>query len=440
MNPARPNILCPNILYVHSHDTGRYLQPYGYAVRTPQLQRLAEEGVLFTRAFAAAPTCSPSRAALLTGESPHNSGMMGLAHRGWRLNDPSRHLAHVLKNAGYHTALAGVQHLAPDPAELGYRAVLKTKSNHAKDVAGAAERFLGRPQRKPFFLDVGFVETHLLPYGDSSFAHARGDPRYVRPLPPLPDTPETRQDVADFGVAVGVVDEAALRVLGALEHHGLAETTLVIYTTDHGPPLPGMKGTLTDHGLGVSLIMRGPGFSGGQVLTPPVSQLDVFPTLCELAGLAPPTWLQGRSLLPLLRGDADLHPKLHDAIFGETTHHVAYEPQRSVRTEGYRYVRQFSTRGRPVPSNTDDSASKALWLARGWLEQPVPQERLFDLTFDPGEAHNVAAEPKYRETLTAARQLLQSWMEETDDPLLSGDVLVPPGTRTKDPDALSPSD
>ena len=307
-------------------------------------------------------------------------------------------------------------------------------------MAAAAEQFLGqssgRSQRRPFFLDLGFVETHLLPRGASSFGHARGDPRYVRSLPPLPDTPETRQDIADFGVAVGVVDEAVGRVLAALGRHGLAETTLVIYTTDHGPPLPGMKGTLTDYGLGVSLIMRGPGFSGGQVVTPLVSQLDVLPTLCELTGLPPPAWLQGRSLFPLLHGET----RLHHAIFGETTHHVAYEPQRSVRTESYRYIRQFSARGRPVPSNTDDSASKDVWLAQGWPTRPVPRESLFDLTFDPGEAHNVATDPGYQETLTAARQLLQTWTEETADPLLSGDVPVPRGSRTKDPDALSPAD
>ncbi len=439
----RPSALdpLPNIIYLHSHDTGRYLEPYGYAVKTPQLQQLAEEGVLFTRAFAAAPTCSPSRAALLTGEAPHNSGMMGLAHRGWRLTDRARHLANVLKTVGYHTALAGVQHIGPDPKKLGYREVLRTENSRARNVAAAAARFLGKTHHQPFFLDIGFVETHLLPHGPSSFGHAYGDLRYVRPFSPLPDTPETRQDVADFGVAVGAVDEAVGRVLAALERYGLAKTTLVIYTTDHGPPLPGLKGTLTDHGLGVSLIMRGPGFSGGQVLTPLVSQLDVFPTLCELLGLERPEWLQGRSFLPLLRGDKSVKNNgLHEAIFAETTHHVAYEPQRSVRTERFRYVRQFSARGRPVPSNTDDSASKEVWVKSGWLERSVPQEGLFDLTFDPGEAHNVAADPGYRETLEAARQLLQTWMEKTADPLLSGDISVPSGTQTKDPDALSPSD
>jgi N-sulfoglucosamine sulfohydrolase len=101
----------PNILYLHCHDAGRHVQPYGYAIKTPNLQRLAEQGVLFRKAFCANPTCSPSRAALLTGTYPHVNGMLGLAHRGFRLHDYSWHLAHTLKDAGYDTILAGEQHI-----------------------------------------------------------------------------------------------------------------------------------------------------------------------------------------------------------------------------------------------------------------------------------------------------------------------------------------
>ncbi len=95
--PHRP----PNIVYIHSHDTGRYVQPYGYAVPTPRLQQFAEQGVLFRNAFCANPTCSASRTALLTGMYPHEAGMIGLAHRGSKLNDPSKHLASFLPKHGY---------------------------------------------------------------------------------------------------------------------------------------------------------------------------------------------------------------------------------------------------------------------------------------------------------------------------------------------------
>lgn len=432
----------PNLIYLHTHDTGRWLSPYGYAVPTPHLQRLAESGVLFTRAFAAAPTCSPSRAALLTGESPHRSGMMGLAHRGWRLVRPARHLARVLAAAGYHTALAGVQHLGPDVRALGYRETLGADSDHAAAVAGAAERFLARPPAQPFFLDVGFVETHLLPpgrspFGPSPFGHPPGDPRYVRIPPPLPDAPATRQDVADFGVAVAAVDAAVGRVLGALARARLADRTVVLMTTDHGPPLPGMKGTLSDHGLGVALLLRGPGVPAGATVGSLVSHLDVAPTLFDLLGVRAPGWLEGRSLSPELRGSPPPGP---GAVFGETTHHVAYEPGRTLRTERFRYVRRFGPRRARVPSNTDDSASKTLLLARGWLAHDPPREALYDLVFDPAEAHDVAAEARYRDVLDSLRGQLEAHMAATGDPLLRGDVPVPPGTSAGDPDALSPKE
>ena len=150
----------PNILYIHSHDTGRYIQPYGYNVPTPNLQKLASEGVMFRQAFDAAPTCSPSRAALLTGQCPHNNGMLGLAHRGFFLNDYNQHVLHWLRPHGYRSTLVGVQHIAKDPHVIGYDEIVSTRNNQAAEVAPAAVRFLKQHPQEPFFLDVGFYETH----------------------------------------------------------------------------------------------------------------------------------------------------------------------------------------------------------------------------------------------------------------------------------------
>ncbi len=111
----------PNILYLHSHDTGRYVQPYGYPVPTPNIQHLADQGVLFRQAFCAAPVCSGSRAALLTGQCPHVTGMLGLAHRGYRLRHPERHIVHVLRDAGYWSGLIGEQHVSSDPTRRRVR-------------------------------------------------------------------------------------------------------------------------------------------------------------------------------------------------------------------------------------------------------------------------------------------------------------------------------
>lgn len=233
------------------------------------------------------------------------------------------------------------------------------------------------------------------------------------------------------------LDEGIGALLAALERGALAENTLVLCTTDHGPPFPGMKGQLTLHGTGVMLLMRGPGgFTGGRVVDGLVSHLDVFPTLCELLRLPPPPWLQGRSLLPLVRGEV---ASLRDALFTESTHHVAYEPQRCVRTERYTYIRRFGGRARPVLVNCDDSRTKSLLLARGWRERAVPSEELFDRLYDPCETHNLASSAPPG-VLEALRERLERWMRDTDDPLLEGEVPVPAGALERSPDEVSPKD
>src|ERR1700712_5746489 len=153
--------LRPNIVYLHSHDTGRHIQPYGHQVPTPNIQRLADQGLLFRQAYSAAAVCSSSRAALLTGQASHVTGMLGLAHRGYRLAHVDRHLAHTLHDAGYATALIGEQHLSADPVELGYNQVSEIPTFKAKDVAPAAVTLIYKlDPAKPFFLSVGFFETH----------------------------------------------------------------------------------------------------------------------------------------------------------------------------------------------------------------------------------------------------------------------------------------
>jgi arylsulfatase A-like enzyme len=425
----------PNILYIHSHDTGRYIQPYGYAVPTPRLQRLAEEGVLFGQAFCAAPTCSPSRAALLTGQSAHSSGMTGLAHRGFSLHDYRQHIVHTLRRAGYRSALAGIQHVARDATAIGYDRILPVESRRVEHVTPAAAAYLREPPGCPFFLSVGFFETHRYQPGKLFGQDGpQGDARYVRPPAPLPDTPETRQDMADYAAAAAIYDRGVGLVLDALEEDGLADNTLVICTTDHGIAFPGMKCNLTDHGIGVMLILRGPGgLTGGQVCDAMLSQVDLFPTICALAGIDPPPWLQGRSLLPLLRGEAD---SIHEAVYAEINYHGSYDPQRAVRTRRWKYVRLFYDGPRPGDMNCDGSASKDLWVAHGWRQRYPAQEQLYDLLFDPNEAHNLAADPDRREVLQEMRGRLRAWMEATEDPLLAGPVPSPPGARINEPPPL----
>jgi N-sulfoglucosamine sulfohydrolase len=422
----------PNILYLHSHDTGRYVQPYGHGVPTPSIQRLAEQGVLFRQSFCAAPTCSPSRASLVTGQWAHSSGMIGLAHRGFSLSDYSHHIVHTLRQAGYRSSLIGVQHVAREPVTIGYDQVVPAASHRVEHIAPAAVDWISRAPQEPFFLSVGFSETHRQ-------FHEPGpdeDPRYCLPPRPLPDTPEVRQDVAAFKASARVLDRGVGMALEALEKQGLAENTLVICTTDHGIAFPGMKCNLTDHGIGVMLIVRGPGgFTGGQVVDAMVSHVDLFPTICDLLDIEAPSWLQGTSMLPLVRGEAT---EIREELFAEVTYHAAYEPQRAVRTRRFKYIRRFEPRSGPVLPNCDDGLSKDVWLRHGWADRPPAMEQLYDLVFDPNESNNLAGDPAVAQTLGEMRERLGRWMRATDDPLLAGPVPAPSGARVNDPDGLSP--
>jgi len=423
-----------NIIYLHSHDSGRYLQPFGHAVPTPNLQRLASEGVLFRRAFSAAPTCSPSRAALLTGQCPHRNGMLGLAHRGFTLNDYNKHILHTLRPAGYHSVLAGLQHIAADPRTIGFDEILQPKSTAAADVAPGAVEFLSRPNSAPFFLDVGFFETHR----EYPRLTPADDPRYTLPPAPIPDTPETRLDTAAFHSSARNLDRAVGQILDAVDRNGLTGNTLVISTTDHGVAFPLMKCNLEDNGWGVSLIMRGPGgFSGGKVHDALISHLDIYPTLCDLAGVAHPAWLEGKSMLPLIRDEAN---EINDEVFAEVTYHAAYEPKRAVRTGRWKYIRRFGDKHTPVLPNCDDGLSKSVWLGYGWKNMRLPEESLYDLVFDPNEHNNLAADPASKTVLTEMRHRLDRWMHRTSDPLLNGPVAAPHGAQINDPDGVSPKE
>ena len=271
-------------------------------------------------------------------------------------------------------------------------------------------------------------------------------------------------------------------MLAALDSAGLTENTFVFITTDHGIAYPLMKCNLTAHGTGVLLLMRGPmneasphpnplpqgerelvgmdlsqeteatesplplrerpprnfgagegqvqrqktGFYGGEVIDALVSHIDIFPTLCEAAGLPRPDWLEGVSLIPLAAGAASVR----DAVFAEVNWHAAPEPMRSVRTVRHNYIRRFAPHTGPVLPNCDDSISKTAMRKAGWDSRPQVAEELYDLVFDPNEACNRTCDPAYAATLADMRDRLKNWMEKTNDPLLTGRIEPWPGARS----------
>ncbi len=424
----------PDILYLHSHDTGRYVQPYGEPVPMPNVQALADQGVLFRQAFCAAPTCSASRACLLTGQYGQSNGMLGLAHRGWSLRDYHHHIVNVLRGAGYSSTLIGEQHISKEPSVIGYDEVIKVPTTHVDSVAPLAMEVLARPRERPLFVSIGFFETHREFLGPGSLR----DVHYSKPPNNLPDTPEVRGDVAAFKASARSLDHGVGMVLNQLDARGLDKDTLIIFTTDHGMPFPGAKATLYDRGLGVTLILRGPEpFDGGRVIDGLVSHIDIYPTVCEYLGIERPSFLQGVSLLALLRGEV---AQVREEIFAGSTWHAAYEPQRAIRTVRHKYIRRWGERTRPVLANTDDGPSKDLLIREGWAEREIPKEQLYDLVFDPNEANNLLTEPDCAALLSDLRARLEEWMRDTEDPLLAGHVDPPPGVEINLPDQRSASE
>ena len=415
----------PNLVLLHSHDTGRHLGCYGAGVATPNLLRLAREGVLFRQAFCASPGCSSSRASLMTGQWAHTHGLIGLTHRGWRMNDSRKsHLSHLLRDAGYTTQLIGFQHEVPDPGELGYSGVISNESLdfHSRARGAAAVKWIENAPAQPFFLNVGFVETHrtFLP------AEPPDDERFTAPLPWMPDVAEVRRDVAELNTAVRHVDDAVGAVVSALEKRGLLENALVIYTTDHGVPFPRAKATLFDAGIGVAVVMRGPGgLSGGQAIDALVSQIDVLPSFFELAGLPLPPGVQGSSFLPLAQRKASA---VRDEIFAEITYHAAYDPARCIRTPFFKFIRHFADFPKMPMGNVDDGSAKTFVTGHGYPRLARPREMLFDLVADPQEFENLAGVPEYANEKAELSRRLQEWMEKTNDPVLhTGHVPMPPG-------------
>jgi arylsulfatase A-like enzyme len=306
---------------------------------------------------------------------------------------------------------------------LGYDVVHSLADNSAGQVAPAAVAALSRGIEQPFFMSCGFFETHRSFFAPSSIR----DRVYSLPPPFLPDTPEIRRDVAAYKASARTLDQGVGAVLNTLHETGLDRNTLVICTTDHGLAFPTAKASLLDRGIGVMLILRGAGFYGGHAHDELVSHIDVFPTICELAGIDPPAWLEGRSLIGLVNSEEP--PGSRAEIFSELTYHCAYEPQRAIRTDRYKYIRRFDDYPFPVLPNCDDSPSKDAYLARGWAERPVNREALHDLFFNPGEGRNLIANTAYAEVAADLRERLERWMVRTNDPLLDGPVPAPPGAR-----------
>jgi len=426
----------PHIVLITCHDLGRWLGCYGVdSVRSPHLDALAAEGVRFAQAYCTAPGCSPSRAALATGRCPHANGVMGLAHPpfGWDLYPGEQPIAAQLAAHGYTTHLFGLQHVTRDISRLGFQhahrreGAANGRPYHAPDVAAEVVAFLGAAQPStPLYLEINLEEPHR-PYDQGGVLPDAT--RGVTVPPYLPDTVAARDEFAALQGAIHAADAAIGRIVAALDGAGLRERTLLVFTTDHGVAMPRAKCTLYDPGIGVALIVRWPegGVGGGREIAPLVSNVDVLPTLLAAAGVPAPLDLQGRSFLPLLRGEP-YQPR--DAIFAEKTYHSYYDPMRAIRTERHKFIRNFDKSFLvEVPGDVQVGpiyrSEDQLYVAAAH-----PDIELYDLAADPTEQHNLAGNPALAAIERDLDTRLWRWMAATDDPLLRGPIPSPSYRRT----------
>ena len=418
----------PNILFMSSHDTGNWLRCYGHpTVHSPNRDSLAAEGCRFSNAFCTSPVCTPSRGAMMTGRYPQSNGLMGLIQTPyrWRYNDVERHLSYLLSDNGYHTVLFNHQHEAPHDDPLGFRErrvfdcgsfelLTGERVSTAEETAeSVAEFFRERSDGDaPFYAQVGFFETHT-PFGWNG---AEADEEHGVEVPGhIVDEPEIRGRVAGLQGAIRNLDQAVGRILSALSDAGLDSGTIVVFAVDHGVQLPRCKWELYDGGIQTALLLRWPGggVQGGQMCDWLVSNVDVVPTLLDLANLPAPENLEGKSFAQFFDNEEAVPPR--DAVYAMMTEQGKFVESRCVRTRGHKLIRNFSpSRAAEVPIPLGKKSMH---------ERPVLE--LYDLVADRHELNNLGRSPEHDSIRRDLDARLMNWFREVDDPILHGPVVSP---------------
>jgi N-sulfoglucosamine sulfohydrolase len=427
----------PNILFCIADDWAfGHAGAYGdQAVSTPVFDRVAKQGVLFTHAFSCAPSCTPSRAGILTGQAPHRLEEGGNLHGFLPQKFPV--YPDLLETAGYRVGFTR-KGWGPGNFQAGGR-----KRNPAGDAFGTFEEFLkGTPDGKPFCFWFGSNDPHR-PYDLGAGAKAGLNAAAVKVPAYWPDTPEVRSDILDYYFEVQRFDREVGELLALLEKTGRAENTLVVITGDNGWPFPRCKANLYDGGTRQPLAARWPArFGGGRVVDGFVTLADMAPTFLEAAGLKPRPEMTGRSILGLLTGKEK--PGRREMVFVERERHANVRrgdlsyPARAVRNREFLYIRNLRPDRWPAGDpelyhsvgpfgDCDDGPTKQVILGRRSAEHfelcfgKRPGEELYDLKKDPWQIRNVAGEAGYGDAKRKMRGLLDRWMRETGDPRATSD-------------------
>jgi arylsulfatase A-like enzyme len=390
----------------------------------------------------------------MSGQYAHTNGLMGLVNRGWSMPEETKTVVDYFNEAGYETAHFGFQHERyvasanryqveglPDYPEDDWAS--NRDQEWAEVAIPQAIAYLGNREvnDKPFYLNIGTVEVHASRW-ESNFPdghiqnriaiYGEDPPEMVYVPPHLPDVPAIRKSLGRFQGAIRYLDGYFKQLLDAIDRLGLAENTLVVFTTDHGIAGVRAKGTLYEAGTEIALMMRLPGVIEEDMVVPEVIQnIDIAPTLLEAADMPVPESMQGKSFWSRLTGGAYTS---HEAIVLERNWHGDYDPMRAVRTPRYHYIRNFAEHPRRAWLPDEMPVTEAALEGDRYHVWPPPvhprgEEELFDIVNDPNERVDLASDPEYEDIKQKMSSFLDRWMTETDDPLLQGPI----------PDMLHPS-
>lgn len=417
--PKKPNIVLVITDDCRFLDLGCYGSPDAI---TPNIDRLAAEGVRFTRFFQATAMSSATRHCLLTGLYPVRSGAYP---NHTRLNDGVGTLPQYLKQAGYRVALEGKRHIAPIEAfPFEYLSNEQQRTVYPELI----EPFLADVARSggPFFLYVGSTEPHD-PWN-------KGDQSLWNPddltLPcNLVDTPATRKQFRNYLAEINELDNQVGAVDALLHKYGLDENTIFIFTSEQGYSFPFGKWTCYDEGLHTGFVIRWPGtVKPGRVTDAMCEYVDVTPTLVDIAGGKIPEGLDGRSFLPVIKDETD---SFKNEVYGiQTSRGIFFGPEyyaiRSIRNERYAYIMNLTPEATFKCMSTNPK--KGWWMswkekaatdefARRQVEryQKRPAEELYDIVNDPFQTRNLADDPQYASEKARMRAKLLQWMESQGD-------------------------
>jgi N-sulfoglucosamine sulfohydrolase len=407
----------PNVVVFVADDLGwRDVGAYGNTVvRTPNIDRLARSGLRIVHAFGTTPQCSPSRISTLTGKYAH-------ATRTEDLHTPlpvgERMLASDAQDQGYFTGIMGKTHIG--------KAGERQFQWYSPELSPAFPTFLDSAGTRPFLIWVGFHDPHR-PY-EGATRRSPHSPARVTVPPHLVDTPETRTDIVRYYDEITRMDGEIGRMLDELEGRKLRDNTLVVFFSDNGAPFPREKGTLYDAGTRTPLIFSWPAVipAGSVYQRGLVSLIDLAPTILELMGASSRPGMQGRSFRALLADPQSDSARTH--VFSERNWHDCDEHQRAVRSQRFKLIRTDAYTELPLCVAADIGGSPSFRglqararagrltaAQRRLFEVPRARLELYDLTADPWELLNVAADPRYAAEVRELALMLQAWAEESDD-------------------------